>query len=204
VIGTSASCVQGEIGHPVPLRARIARNPGGLLFLVFLLSLPLVNPWVRALLGLVLLSRRDLLFGGGLLLSFLAYYYFMASYPTWDGISSFGNRFFVSLTPLFVLGLASFLDSFSRWWRHVWVDFALASIVVGLFVLWNAGFVFQWGTQMIPSRGPIVWSEMLRNRYAVVPYRAAGELESYFLRRKAMMQGIEERDLERQPQLPAQ
>ena len=58
-------------------------------------------------------ARR--LLGAGSLLTFLAYYYFIASYPDWDGLSSFGNRFFVSLTPIFILGLAALLGSFSSW-----------------------------------------------------------------------------------------
>ena len=62
---------------------------------------------IPALLGLFWVWRKDGLLGGGLLLSVLAYGYFIASYPDWDGMSSFGNRFFVSLTPVFVIGLAS-------------------------------------------------------------------------------------------------
>src|SRR4029077_17382662 len=60
-----------------------------------------------AILGLVLLRRRDRELGDALIVTFLAFYYFIASYPSWDGLSSFGNRFFVSLTPLFVIGLAA-------------------------------------------------------------------------------------------------
>ena len=45
---------------------------------------------IPAALGLISFLRRDRLFGWALLLSFLAYYYFIASYPDWDGISSFG------------------------------------------------------------------------------------------------------------------
>src|SRR5437588_3711761 len=49
-----------------------------------------------ALAGLVLFTGVDWLFGGGLIVAFLAYFYGIASYVNWDGISSFGNRFFVS------------------------------------------------------------------------------------------------------------
>jgi len=150
---------------------------------------------IPAILGLFLFWRRDPLFGAALLLSFLAYYYFIASYPDWDGISSFGNRFFVSLTPLFVLGLAAFLDFFARKWRHGEIDFVVASSVIGVLILWNGGLIFQWGTNMIPARGPITWSGMIHNQYAAVPQRIGSDLEAYFLRRKVMMQHIEEQDL---------
>jgi hypothetical protein len=41
----------------------------------------------------------------------LLYLYLIGCYQDWDGISSFGNRFFVSLTPIFVLGLAATLQA---------------------------------------------------------------------------------------------
>jgi len=47
----------------------------------------------------------------------LAFYLFIACYPDWAGISSYGNRFFVSLTVLFILGLSVFLERFARIFR---------------------------------------------------------------------------------------
>ncbi len=70
---------------------------------------------ILAVVGLPFLIKRDVLLGAGSLLTFLAFYYFIASYPDWDGLSSFGNRFFVSLTPIFILGLAALLSSLSSW-----------------------------------------------------------------------------------------
>ncbi len=159
---------------------------------------------ITAILGLVLLWRRDFLFAGTLLLLFLAYYYFIASYPSWDGVSSFGNRFFVSLTSLFVIGLSAALDFFARLWKQSGRDFVVAAAFLGILELWNAGFIFQWGTQMISARGPVLWSEMVHNQYAVVPGRIARELENYFLRRKSMMQRIEVQDLQRLQRLAPQ
>jgi len=150
---------------------------------------------IPAVLGLFLFCLRDRVFGIGLLLSFLAFYYFIASYPDWDGISSFGNRFFISLTPLFVLGLAAFLDFLARQWAYFGKHFAVAATAIGFLILWNGGFVFQWGTNMVPARGPISWSRMMHNQCVAVPERVGGELRTYFLGRKAMMQHIEERDL---------
>ncbi|MGC2529251.1 MAG: hypothetical protein WA639_15990, partial [Candidatus Acidiferrum sp.] len=65
-----------------------------------------------ALIGLVAFWRSVPRAGALFIAAVLAFYYFMASYPDWDGISSYGNRFFVSLTPLFILGLAVFLERF--------------------------------------------------------------------------------------------
>jgi len=155
---------------------------------------------IPALLGLFWAWRKDGLLGGGLLASAFVYGYFISSYPDWDGMSSFGNRFFVSLTAVFVIGLAVTLERFARWWNRPGSDVVLAGGALALLSLWNAGFIFQWGTQMIPARGPISWKEMVHNQIAVVPARIAGELEHYVLRRDSMMQRIEVQDLERRRQ----
>ncbi|HEY4817428.1 MAG TPA: hypothetical protein VIH67_08350, partial [Candidatus Acidoferrum sp.] len=63
-----------------------------------------------ATVGLVLLKWREPRVGTPLLAATLAFYVFIACYPDWAGISSFGNRFFVSLTPLFILGLSVLLE----------------------------------------------------------------------------------------------
>jgi hypothetical protein len=134
--------------------------------------------------------------GSAFLAVALAFYYFIASYPDWAGISSYGSRFFVSLTPLFVLGLAVFLDRFTRIFQSRRAELAVASIFLACFVFWNAGLMFQWGSHLIPARGPISFPQMIRNQFLVVPRQITAQLESYLFRRKAMMQQIEQRDLE--------
>ena len=58
--------------------------------------------------GLFLLRRYDREFALRAVLGFLAFLYLLGCYQDWHGVSSFGSRFFVSLTPLFVIGLAAF------------------------------------------------------------------------------------------------
>jgi len=125
----------------------------------------------------------------------VGFYYVISSYPYWDGMSSFGNRFFISLTPVFILGLGLLFERAARLFSPR-SGFAVLAGLVGLFALWNAGFIFQWGTQMIPARGAISWRQMAHNQFAVVPARVAGELEHYILRRDSLMQRIESQDLE--------
>jgi hypothetical protein len=153
---------------------------------------------VLAVVGIPFLIKRDALLGAGCLLTFLAFYYFIASYPDWDGIASFGNRFFVSLTPIFILGLASLLSSLSAWLGKPARAVAVACPVFALLIVWNAGFIFQWGTHMVPARGEISWSAMIHNQFVEVPQRVTHSLESYFTRRGEMMQHIEQEDLEQQ------
>ena len=151
-----------------------------------------------AVVGLFFLYRRDALLGAASILTFLAYYYFISSYPDWDGLSSFGNRFFISLTPIFILGLASLLQACSAAMAKKSRDFAVASTVIALFIVWNLAFIFQWGTHMIPVRGEISWPEMVHNQFTEVPVRMGHSLQSYFLHRRDMMQHIEQEDIEQQ------
>ena len=153
---------------------------------------------ILAVVGLAFLAKRDALLGAGCLLTVLAYYYFIASYPDWDGLSSFGNRFFVSLTPIFILGLAALLSSFSSWLEKTTRTVAVACPVLALFIVWNAGFMFQWGTHLVPARGEISWGTMVHNQLVEVPQRMTNGLETYFTRRGEMMQHIEQEDIEQQ------
>ena len=125
-------------------------------------------------------------------------HYFIASYPDWDGLSSYGNRFFISLTPIFILGLAALLEAFSRAVAKTSRALAVAAALIALLTVWNFGFIFQWGTHLVPARGEISWPEMARNQFAVVPLRIEHSLETYFLHRSDMMQHIEQQDIEQQ------
>lgn len=153
-----------------------------------------------AAVGLLFVVKRNPLLGLGSLLTFLAFYYFIASYPDWDGISSYGNRFFVSLTPIFVLGLSGLLSAFSEWLPGASRAVLLSRVGIGLLVLWNVAFIFQWGIHLVPARGEISWREMAHNQFSVVPVRVEHSLETYFLHRNDMMKHIEQEDIEQQEQ----
>jgi hypothetical protein len=151
-----------------------------------------------AIVGLFFLAKRNSLVGAGAILTFLVYYYFIASYPDWDGISSFGNRFFISLTPVFILGLTALLSAFSQCLGKASRPMGLSAAAISLLVLWNIGFIFQWGTHMVPARGGISWREMAHNQLVVVPLGLGRNLETYFLHRQDMMRQIEQGDIDLQ------
>lgn len=153
---------------------------------------PVVIP---AAAGLFLLARFDRELSVCLAGSFVLFYYVVSCYESWHGLSSFGNRFFVSLTLLWVLGLAAALKRLQT--RVPRGGLLAAGGGLLLLVAWNAGLVFQWGTHLIPPRGPVSWRQVLRNQVSVVPLQIGGSLKSYFLRRREMMDRIEQQDLER-------
>src|SRR2546422_629461 len=151
---------------------------------------------VLSILGLFIFWRWQRRAGTPFLAAFLAFYLFISCYPDWAGISSYGNRFFVSLTPLFILGLAVFFDRIAQLFRSQRAALAAALVLFAVFSLWNAGLIFQWGTHLIPARGPVSFSEVVHNQFFVVPRQLSADLHSYFLHRKALMQRIEDRDLQ--------
>ena len=147
-----------------------------------------------AVVGLVLLQKRDRMLSFCCVAAFLMYIYAIGCYENWAGISSFGSRFFVSLTPVFVLGLASLFDFVAGLINERRASI-LATCSVSLFVLWNAGLIFQWGTHLIPARGPISWRDAAYNQIGVVPAQAAHTVEAYLMRRKQLMGHIEGEDV---------
>jgi hypothetical protein len=149
-----------------------------------------------ATLGLVLFKWREPRVGTPLLAAALAFYVFIACYPDWAGIASFGNRFFVSLTPLFILGLSVLLERSATLFGSQRAAVASISVVLAAFILWNAAFMFQWGAHLIPARGPISWNEMIQNQFRVVPRQIATYLENYLFHRHDLMRQIEDRDID--------
>jgi len=188
-----------ESGY-VPLREWSWRSP---FFLAVLFSSNHgLFSWTPILLlsvaGLFLCCRREPLVGQAFLASALAFYFFLACYPDWAGISSYGNRFFISLTILFILGLSTALDRLSGLFRNPRAAMAAAATLLSGFILWNIGFLFQWGTHLVPARGPISWRQMIHNQFFIVPRQISADLKLYLLRRKDLMRQIEQRDIEQQ------
>jgi len=147
-----------------------------------------------SIVGLFFFQRSSGILGTYLIIVFAAYLYVIGCYADWDGLSSFGNRFFISLTSVFILGLAAFFDWLARAWEERRAG-VLASCVTSILIIWNMGLIFQWGTHLIPTRGPISWREAAYNQVAVVPVRMGHALKSYLTGRKELMGHIEEEDV---------
>jgi len=149
-----------------------------------------------ATVGLILLRWREPRFGTPILAAALAFYIFIACYPDWAGISSYGNRFFVSLTPVFILGLSAFLGRLATLFHSPRATSAAACIVLALLVAWNCAFMFQWGEHLVPPRGPISWASMIHNQFSIVPRQILTRFQNYLLHRRETMRQIEDRDIE--------
>jgi hypothetical protein len=191
----------------IPLRDWLWSSP--VFFSVLFSSNHGLFSWTPILLlalgGLFLFCRREPRVGVPLLAAFFAFYFFISCYPDWAGISSYGNRFFVSLTSFFILGLAVFFDRAAHLFRSPRAARAVALALLAAASLWNVGLMFQWGSHLIPARGPVCFSEIARNQFFVVPRQLAADFQRYFFKRKALMQQFEDRDnqqLEKNPPPP--
>jgi hypothetical protein len=137
-----------------------------------------------AILGLLALWRLERTVGRAFLLLAGAFYILISFYPWWHGVYSFGNRFFISLTPVFVLGLAA---AFS-WAAHLWGDSGLAARrlvpLTVLLIVWNLGLVYQWSNFLFfpEGVGDVSWSEVIDNQFHVVPGQILHELSAKFTR----------------------
>lgn len=149
---------------------------------------------VLSCIGFFFLCRTDRVLGLYSIAVSAAYLYAIGCYQNWAGVSSFGNRFFISLTILFVLGLTAFFDFLARTSQERRAAI-ISSTATAVLILWNMGLIFQWGTHLIPARGPISWREAAYNQYAVVPAQVVRTLKAYLTRRKQLMGNLEEEDL---------
>ena len=155
-----------------------------------------------AILGLLFFTFRLPKVGIPFFTALVAFYLFISFYPDWAGISSYGNRFFVSLTPLFILGLAYLLEYAAVHFPNPRVALAVCSGVLTCFVLWNLGLIYQFGTHLVPARGPISFRQAAYNQFCVVPGELTSHLREYFFRRSDLMRQIEQRDIEQQKNAP--
>ncbi len=191
-----------ESGY-APLREWSWRSP--YFFAVLFSSNHGLFAWTPILLfavaGLFVFWRREPLVGEAFLAAVLVFYVFIACYPDWAGISSYGNRFFISLTILFILGLSVALERFAGFFHRPGTAMMAAAIVLTGFILWNVGLLFQWGLHLVPARGSISWSEMIHNQFFVVPRQISTDSKVYLFRRKDLMQQIEQRDIEQEKKL---
>ena len=119
------------------------------------------------------------------------FYAAIAGYINWHGQSAFGGRFFVSLTVLLVVGLAAAVDwSLERPRR---IQQTLSALIVAL-VVWNAGFIFQWGTNVVPNLGPVNFRQVAVNQVTVVPTSIMKFVRAYFADRSGTRKAVEDED----------
>lgn len=139
--------------------------------------------------GVAWLSRRNLVFVG-VAIALALFFLVVASYEQWHGLSSFGNRFFVSWTLPVAVGTAVVLEAARSRGRVLRVASQVGCVIL---VLWNVGLAFQWASKMVPNRGPVdIWK--VAAQQAAVPRRAVIVGWRYLTDRHRLAAEIEEQD----------
>ena len=156
-----------------------------------------------ALIGLFFTPREGRTIALYLAVAVAAFYYLISSYPFWHGMSSYGNRFLISLTPIYVFGLAALLQYFAQLLSRPRLALLLSTGILGCFILWNLGMIYQWGAHLVPVRGPISFPEAVHNQFHEVPRQLSVHLDKYFFHRCILMHEIEQRDIEQLQKEPA-
>lgn len=130
--------------------------------------------WIVGLVGLGFLARRTPRLGWPLLLAVATQLWFLGSAANWAGGMAFGQRRMVASLFIVVLGAGELA-------RRLPLRATLAAAVV---LAWlNLSLLVQFGTGMIPRRGEVSWSAVLRNHVVEVPRRIGGILERYLFDR---------------------
>ncbi len=144
-----------------------------------------------SIIGLILLLPVHRQLAISAIVVFAFFLYIIASYQFWHAASSFGNRFFLSLTPLFILGLAALYQRLGAY-----AGTRLCYSISFLLVVWNILFMFQWGTNMIPKRRPISWSAMIYNQIFVAPKRIGSTVIDLLRDKAGFYRKVEKQDYE--------
>jgi hypothetical protein len=82
--------------------------------------------------------------------------YVIASWWCWWMGYSFGNRGFLGLTPLFILGLGTFYSRLEKPWAR-----RLFAGTVGAFFVWNVTLMLAYVSEMIPYEGTFSWTGLI-------------------------------------------
>lgn len=129
---------------------------------------PILLLAVPGLIGLIRIDRR---LGAMCAATAFAFYVLIAVYPWWYGMVSFGNRFFISLTPVFVLGLAAAYSWIARLWPDENAAVRRLAPITALLVLWNFGLLYQYSHYLFfpDGVGQVSWREVTYNQFRVVP-----------------------------------
>lgn len=140
-----------------------------------------------ALLGLCVAIRRQPALGAAFAAVGALLLYFVAAYDA-PAAASYGGRLLIPLTPICVAGLAALTDALAG--SRGRVAWAGVVTVVALMILWNFGLMLQWGTGLIPDRGPVDFRQAARNQVTVVPRAAKDFVIRYVNDRKALVNDL--------------
>jgi uncharacterized protein YjeT (DUF2065 family) len=115
--------------------------------------------YLLALIGLIVLGRRDARLALGLLTVLALEVYVVAAWWCWWQGDSFGGRMFVDGVWVWVFGLTALLQ-WSRS-RGLWRTALAVGVVL---IVWNGLALFQYRLGFVPMGEPLTWRQMTVDR----------------------------------------
>ncbi|MBC8184206.1 glycosyltransferase family 39 protein [candidate division KSB1 bacterium] len=85
---------------------------------------------------------------------------------SFKGGSSFGDRYLLKCTSIYIIGLSALIYRFKKQLRET-----ILIAILFLFILWNGMFIVQYSTGLVPRIGPISWSQMIKNQFFAAPQK---------------------------------
>jgi len=142
-----------------------------------------------ATVGLFLFFKKDKKFALYLAILYLLMLYLVSCLPDWWQDSSFGGRYFISCTPIFIFGLASLIEMVKKRISLKWLS------IVGFFlIIWNFLFIIQFGLGLIPRENYISWRKMAYNQIFVVPKEIVKASKVFFSDKTTFKKLLEQRE----------
>jgi hypothetical protein len=160
-----------------PTHGFLMWTPLALLALIGLAWLPGTAPRTRAI-GIVTVS---------LALAVACQIYVAGSVESWTVAGAFGQRRFVALSPILVIGLASCLSGVGLQVRR------LVAVAVVVLVWWNLGLVVQFGAGLM-NRQRLEPTQIAYNSFVVLPVRLPELAWRYVFDRTSFYERNERRD----------
>jgi hypothetical protein len=143
-----------------------------------------------ALVGLVVLAMRFpppmRALGIGLLLAAACQVYVAGSVESWTVAGAFGQRRFVSLTPLLVFGVAAVLAVLDERRRAM----PTAAVLLAATIWWNIALIIQFGTGLM-DRQRLELSRIAYNTFVVVPRALPGLAWRYLFDRASFYESAQ-------------
>ena len=136
------------------------------------------NPvFIISILGLCILYKKNKQITIYLLVTFLLQVYINAVPTNWWCGSSYGYRRLLDCLPIFILGLAIFINLFSQK-----VSIRIIYAIGLLFILWNVGLMSQFAFGIISHTEPVSFLEIFKNQFTQVPEKIGTILRYIVLR----------------------
>lgn len=118
--------------------------------------------FLAACVGLIFLARREPRLTLWLVVGLFLQLYVVSAWWDWTQGDAFGGRMFISVLPIFTLGLAALVEALMRARATRWLAWG-----AGALVLWNGLFMIQYRFGFIPMTGALTFEQLVIGKFTL-------------------------------------